>query len=47
MVNPKIRLVYIDIGNTVQVLLEVIESLGNIPIISTNPDQDISQFKSK
>lgn len=47
MVNPKIKFLYIDIGNKVQVLQEVIKRLGDIPIISTSPDQDISQFKSE
>ena len=47
MVNPKIKFLYIDIGNKVLVLQEVIKSLGDIPIISTSPDQDISQFKSE
>lgn len=47
MMNPKIKFLYIDIGNKVPALQEVIKSPGDIPIISTNPEQDISQFKSE
>lgn len=47
MMNPKIKFLYIDIGNKVEVLQEAIKCLGEIPIISTNPDQDINQFKTE
>ena len=47
MMNPKIKFLYIDIGNKVDVLQEAIKSLGEIPIISTNPDKEINQFKTE
>jgi hypothetical protein len=47
MMNPRIKFLYVDIGNKAQVLQEEIKSLGEIPIISTNPDQDLNQFKTE
>ena len=47
MMNPKIKFLYIDIGNKVEILQEAIKSLGEIPIISANPDKDINQFKTE
>jgi len=47
MMNPNIKFLYIDIGNKVEVLQEAIKSLGDIPIISANPDKDINQFKTQ
>lgn len=47
MMNPRIKFLYVDIGNKAQVLQEEIKSLGEIPIITTNPDQDLNQFKTE
>ena len=47
MMNPKIKLLYVDIGNKVQALREVISNNGDIPIICTPTEQDINQFKTE
>lgn len=47
MLNPKLKIMYIDIGNKVQALREAIGTLGDIPVISANPNQDMSLFKTQ
>lgn len=47
MLNPKLKIMYIDIGNNVQALREAIGTLGDIPVISANPNQDMSLFKTQ
>lgn len=45
--NPKIRFVYVDIDNSAEALQDIIKSFGEIPIISENPEKDISAFKTQ
>ncbi len=47
MLNPKLKIMYIDIGNKVQALREAIGTLGDIPVISANPKQDMNLFKTQ
>jgi hypothetical protein len=47
IMNPKIRFIYVDIGNRTEALQNIIRSFGDIPIISDLPEKDISVFKTQ
>ena len=47
IMNPKIRFIYVDLGNRTEALQEIIKSFGDIPIISELPEKDISAFKTQ
>lgn len=47
IMNPKIRFIYVDIGNRTEALQGIIRSFGEIPIISELPEKDISAFKTQ
>ena len=47
IMNPKMRFIYVDIGNRTEALQEIIKSYGDIPIISELPEKDISAFKTQ
>ena len=47
IMNPKMRFIYVDLGNRIEALQEIIKSFGDIPIISELPEKDISAFKTQ
>ncbi len=47
IMNPKMQFIYVDIGNRLEALQEIIRSFGDIPIISELPEKDVSVFKTK
>ena len=47
MMNPKIKFLYVDIGNKTSVLQEVLKTFGDVPIITENPEEDMSRFKTQ
>ncbi len=47
IMNPKMRFIYVDLGNRTEALQEIIRSFGDIPIISELPEKDISAFKTQ
>ncbi|ACL77415.1 hypothetical protein [Ruminiclostridium cellulolyticum] len=47
IMNPKIKFLYIDIGNKTNVLQEVLKTFGDIPVITENPEEDMSRFKTQ
>jgi len=47
MLNPKIKFLYVDIGNKATMLQDIIKGLGEIPIITISPDQDLIAFKTQ
>ena len=47
IMNPKIKFLYVDIGNKTNVLQEVLKTFGDVPIITENPEEDMSRFKTQ
>lgn len=47
IMNPKIKFIYVDIGNKTSVLQEVLKTFGDVPIITENPEEDMSRFKTQ
>lgn len=47
IMNPKIRFVYVDIGNRTEALQNMLRSFGEIPIISEISEKDILTFKTQ
>ena len=45
--NPKIKFLYVDIGNKTKALQEVIKTFGDVPVITENPEEDMSRFKTQ
>ncbi|AEY65637.1 hypothetical protein [Clostridium sp. BNL1100] len=47
IMNPKIKFLYVDIGNKTSVLQEVLKTFGDVPVITENPEEDMSRFKTQ
>ena len=47
IMNPKIKFLYVDIGNKTSVLKEVLKTFGDVPVITENPQEDMSLFKTQ
>ncbi|EPR13893.1 hypothetical protein, partial [Ruminiclostridium papyrosolvens] len=47
IMNPKIKFLYVDIGNKTNTLQEVLKTFGDVPIITENPEEDMSRFKTQ
>ncbi len=47
IMNPKIKFLYVDIGNKTSVLQEGLKTFGAVPIITENPEEDMSRFKTQ
>jgi len=47
IMNPKMRFIYIDIGNKSTELQEALKKYGEVPIISMNPEESIPEFKAQ
>ncbi len=47
IMNPKIKFIYVDIGNNTNVLQGVLKTFGDVPIITENPEEDMSRFKTQ
>jgi hypothetical protein len=47
IINPKLRFIYVNIGNNTEALQDIIRSFGEISIISELPEKDISAFKTQ
>lgn len=47
IMNPKIKFLYVDIGNKTNVLQEILKTFGDVPVITENPEEDMSRFKTQ
>jgi hypothetical protein len=47
IMNPKMRFIYVDVGNRTAALQGIIKSIGGYPVISELPEKDISAFKTQ
>ncbi|HEX2926222.1 MAG TPA: hypothetical protein VHP38_08200, partial [Ruminiclostridium sp.] len=46
IMNPKIRFLYIDIGSK-SALQEVLKTFGDVPVLTENPEENMSRFKTQ
>ncbi len=47
IMNPKLKFLYVDIGNKSNVLQEVLKTFGDVPIITESPEEDMLRFKTQ
>ncbi|HEY5586412.1 MAG TPA: hypothetical protein VIK78_18220 [Ruminiclostridium sp.] len=47
IMNPKMRFIYVDIGNKSTELQEALKKYGEVPIISMIPEESIPEFKAQ
>ncbi len=47
IMNPRIKFLYVDVGNKTNALQEVLKTFGDVPVITENPEEDMSLFKTQ